>query len=170
MFPRRITHPARISIGNDVTIGPNSNLTICRAYKNETFDPRISIGNRVQSSGLLQVHALKEVVIEDEVLFALNVFICDAFHGYERADVAYMDQTLQRISPVKVGKGCWIGQNVVILPGVEIGEFSIIGANSVVVKSVPARSIAVGNPAKVIKVWDPVSGEWQKVKEGTPRT
>jgi len=48
----------------------------------------------------------------------------------------------------------------VILPGVTIGEYSIIGANSVVTKSIPPRSIAVGAPAKVIKQWDDKSDRW----------
>jgi len=48
-------------------------------------------------------------------------------------------------------KGCWIGANAVILPGVIIGENSVVGAGSVVTKSIPNGVIAVGNPAKVIR-------------------
>jgi acetyltransferase-like isoleucine patch superfamily enzyme len=53
--------------------------------------------------------------------------------------------------PVKIGKNVWIGTNCTILPGVTIGDNTVIGAGSVVVKSIPADSVAVGNPAKVIK-------------------
>jgi len=53
--------------------------------------------------------------------------------------------------PIVIGRFCWIGANVTILPGVAIGDFCIIGAGSVVVKDIPEYSIAVGNPAKVIK-------------------
>ena len=53
--------------------------------------------------------------------------------------------------PVKIGKNVWIGSDCTILPGVEIGDGAIIGAGSVVTKSIPANTIAVGNPARVIK-------------------
>ena len=62
--------------------------------------------------------------------------------------------------------GCdsiWIGEHVVIMSGVDIGEMSIIGANSVVTKSIPPRSIAVGAPAKVIRKWDDSKGGWVPV-------
>lgn len=54
---------------------------------------------------------------------------------------------------VVIGDGVWIGANSTILPGVKIGEKSVIGAGSVVVDDIPAMSIAVGNPCKPIKVW-----------------
>jgi lipopolysaccharide O-acetyltransferase len=71
---------------------------------------------------------------------------------------------LQRISPVLIKQGCWIGQNVVILPGVTIGELAIIGANSVVTTSVPDRCIAVGVPAKVIKEWNKDIEGWISIE------
>jgi maltose O-acetyltransferase len=53
--------------------------------------------------------------------------------------------------PISIGSDCWIGGNVVVCPGVKIGDGCTIGAGSVVTKDVPARSVAVGNPARVIK-------------------
>lgn len=58
------------------------------------------------------------------------------------------------IQPVILKRGCWIGANVTILPGVTIGENSVVGANSLVTKSVPPFHVAVGNPARVIKKID----------------
>ena len=53
--------------------------------------------------------------------------------------------------PVKIGKNVWIGASCTILPGISIGDNAVIGAGSVVVKNIPQNTVAVGNPAKVIK-------------------
>ena len=53
--------------------------------------------------------------------------------------------------PIKVGNNVWIGGNVVVLPGVTIGDNVVIGAGSIVNKDIPSKSVAVGNPCKVIK-------------------
>lgn len=176
-LPRNIVNPDRIFLGNDIYIGPNSLLIALTGYPGptmqhpdrkgtkQTFNSRISIGSRVTSTGQLQVAAMSEVIIEDDVMFATNVNITDGFHGYTRTDEPYKYQEIIRIQPITIKRGCWIGQNVVIFPGVTIGEMTIIGANSVVTKSIPDRCIATGAPAKVMKKWDEVSGEWVSVSE-----
>ena len=108
---------------------------------------------------------MKEIIIEDNVLFASNVFISDGFHGYNRIDVAYKDQPISNLGSIHIGEGSWIGQNVVIMPGVSVGKFSIVGANSVITKSIPAYCIAAGAPARIIKRWDLAKSEWIESKE-----
>ena len=61
------------------------------------------------------------------------------------------NQGLEYAKPIEVGNNVWIGGNVVVLPGVKIGDNCVIGAGSVVVKDIPENSVAVGNPCKVIK-------------------
>ena len=53
--------------------------------------------------------------------------------------------------PVHIGKNCWIGAGVVIVPGINIGDNTVIGAGSIVTKDIPANSVAVGNPCRVIR-------------------
>ena len=53
--------------------------------------------------------------------------------------------------PIKIGDKCWLGGGVIVLPGVTIGDGSVIGAGSVVTKDIPANSLAVGNPCHVIR-------------------
>ena len=96
-------------------------------------------------------------------MFASNVHINDGFHGYEKIQIPYKYQKIIGIQPIVIKKGCWIGQNTVILPGVVIGEQAIIGANSVVTKSVPGKSIAFGNPVKIQKKWNETTKAWQSI-------
>ena len=112
---------------------------------------------------------MSEVTIEDDVLFASNIHINDSFHGYENANEPYKYQAIWKAAPIIIKKGCWIGQNVVVFPGVEIGEFTIIGANTVVTKSIPDRCIAAGSPAQVIKKWDETSQKWIPEKKSPPQ-
>lgn len=174
-LPRRLFDPQRISFGDDVSIGPGALFVPQVKYPSQSmpqpenkhdvqhFNPKIFIGNRVTSSGLLTIAAMQEVIIEDDVMFAMNVLIADGSHGFENAETPYRYQKMWKISPVTIRRGCWIGQNVVIMPGVTVGEMSIIGANSVVTKSIPDRCIAIGAPARVIKTWDKSSRHWVSV-------
>ena len=171
-FPRRFRNPDRITIGNDVSFGPGTFLSATTEYPTsrmsnpeadfqpQTFNPRIVIGNRVSATADLQVAAVKEIVIEDDVMFASNVHINDSSHGYDNVDLPYKYQPLTNIAPICIKRGCWIGQNTIVLPGVTIGELSIVGANSVVTGDIPARCIAVGSPAKIIKRWNEKNQHW----------
>ena len=176
-LPRRIFEPHCMQLGDDVKIGPGSLLVAQTHYPTETmrhpldtrapqrFDPQIIIGNRVTSTGGLTLAAMHKIVIEDDVMLAGNVLISDGLHGFDSIETPYKYQPMGRIAAVIIGRGCWVGQNVVVMPGVSIGEMSIIGANSVVTRNIPARSIAVGAPAHVIKRWDEARGGWCDVAQ-----
>ena len=176
-LPRRIMNPERIYFGNNVLIGHGSLLFAMTHYPTvsmqpperrlpvQHFDSKIIIGSNVTATERLQIAACIEVSVGDDVMFASNIHINDAMHGFEDANVPYKYQNLFRIAPIRIDSGCWIGQNVVILPGVKIGKNSIIGANSVVTRSIPARCIAVGSPARVIRQWDAKTSKWFSIKE-----
>jgi len=173
--PYRISNPRKIFLGNNIGIGPGSTLEAQKEYPRgwmrhpfgehveQTFDSSIMIGSGVTATGSLQVVAFNEIVIEDDVMFASNVFVCDGLHSIRSGDIPYKYQGIERIAPIYIRKGCWIGQNVVILPGVEIGAYSVIGANSVVTKSIPTKTIAVGSPAKIMKRWNEATASWEPV-------
>ena len=72
-------------------------------------------------------------------------------HRFDNPDIPIIDQGDHRAEPVTLKTGCWIGANALILPGVTVGRNSVIGAGSVVTKSIPDRVLAAGNPAKVIR-------------------
>lgn len=109
---------------------------------------RLVIGNNFQATARLCIECDADIRIDDNVLVAPNVYICNNKDNEEG---------------IMIGEGVWIGQNASILAGAYIGDHSIIGAGSVVKSKVPRYSIAVGNPAKVVKRWDFDKNDWIKV-------
>ena len=92
------------------------------------------------------------VEIGDFVLLAPNVGIYTAGHPL---DAERRDAGLEYAYPVKIGNHVWIGGGVSILPGVESGDYTVVGAGSVVTKSLPANVLAAGNPCRVIRELTP---------------
>ena len=101
------------------------------------------------------IGAINEIEIQDNVLIGSNVYISDHFHGnndYSDIDLAPSERELFHKGRMIIGRNVWIGDSVSILPGVSIGENTIIGTNSVVTKSFPSNVIIAGVPAKIIKI------------------
>ncbi|WP_027381663.1 sugar O-acetyltransferase [Chryseobacterium daeguense] len=89
-----------------------------------------------------------------KVIFGDNVFIgpnCSFYTAGHPLDVKQRNEGLEYAHPVKVGDNVWFGGNVVVLPGVTIGNNTVIGAGSIVTKDIPDNTVAVGNPCKVVK-------------------
>lgn len=145
-----------IIIGDDFFIGKDFLLA---SY----FGGEVKIGNRVVAQERVRISAVESVIIGDDVLMGSDILITDNNHGMDACDEkSYMEQKVSA-KAVKIGNGCWIGEKCTILSGCTIGERSIIGANSVVTKSIPAYTIAVGIPAKPIKQWNFESKTWEKL-------
>lgn len=138
---------SRISIGSQCTfrsdhtsnlIGVNHQCILSTHEK----DALISIGDKCGFSGVT-IGAAKEIRIGNNVLCGANSVITD-FDWH-------LDISQTAPAPVIIHDNVWIGLNTVVLKGVEIGENSIIGANSLVVRDIPPNVIAGGNPCKVLK-------------------
>lgn len=159
-YPANIAEPEGIFIGDGSIILDHSRI---QNFKIGEQEPQIQIGRRNYICYYLTILNASKVIIGDDILFASHVFISSINHGINPdSDVPYMSQHLET-KPVKIGDGCWIGEKVCILPGVTIGKKCIIGAGSIVTKSIPDYSIAVGNPAKVIKQYNFETHNWIKV-------
>ena len=102
-----------------------------------------------------------DITIGYRVLMASNILIASEDHIALPETENVYDKLIQK--PVEIGDRCWIGEKVCIMPGVKIGKYSVIGAASVVTKSVPPYSIAVGNPAKVIKKYNFDTHQWENI-------
>ncbi len=105
--------------------------------------PNIEVGEGT-GLGNLYVRAVANVKIGKNCSFSYNNMILTGTHDYN-------DFSIVIAKPVTVGDSVWVTSNVIILPGVTIGSNTIIGAGSVVTKSIPAGVFAAGNPCKVIK-------------------
>jgi acetyltransferase-like isoleucine patch superfamily enzyme len=94
--------------------------------------------------------AAESVRLGDRVLLARGVYVSDHSHAFEDTSRAVLDQGITRIEPVEVCDGAWLGENVVVCPGVRIGRGAVVGANSVVLNDVPDHCVAVGAPARIV--------------------
>lgn len=103
----------------------------------------LTLGSGYINSGL-NLSCFDKIEIGNDVIISDNVTIRDS-------DNHLIDKQLNHTKAIFIGNHVWIGMNVIILKGVSIGDGAIIGAGSVVNKNIPPRSLAVGNPAKVVK-------------------
>jgi acetyltransferase-like isoleucine patch superfamily enzyme len=165
MFPQTTIFGERyIQIGTDTMIGSHVALSAGMMPGQQCFnDPVVKIGDRVligRGSGIV---GHLSIVIEDDVWTGHHVYITDQNHGYEDS-LRPISQQSQPEKPVRIGAGSWLGHGVVVLPGVTIGRHVAVGAQSVVTKDLPDFSVAVGNPARVIRIRQD-DGSWTPTTE-----
>lgn len=108
----------------------------------------IEIGENFYANHNLVILDANKVTFGDNVFIAPN---CSFYTAGHPLDAKTRNKGLEYAKPIKVGNDVWIGGNVVVLPGVTIGDNVVIGAGSIVTKDIPPNSVAVGNPCKVIK-------------------
>ena len=151
-LPVRLVGEGRISIGRDVFVGSGAWLQVIGT---EGELPTLSIGDGTSMAGGCIISAVRRVSIGRAVLLARNVYIADHGHAFEDIHRPVLEQGVTGIDPVEIGDGAWLGENVVVCPGVRIGRGTVVGANAVVVRDVPDYSVAVGAPAKVLRTFGP---------------
>lgn len=116
---------------------------------------------------MTHIVAQNHVEIGKDVLIASKCFISDTNHGKYTGENQDSPETIPNdrklvTGNAVIGNRVWVGENVVILSGAEIGDGCIIGANSIVSKKIPAGSMVVGNN-RIIKKWNIKTKTWEKV-------
>jgi acetyltransferase-like isoleucine patch superfamily enzyme len=165
-FPFDVRGKKYMSISEEFTTGVG-----CRLEAYPLGEEKVlHIGNNVQINDYVHISAMENVSIGDNVLIASKVFISDLNHGNyggnEIHDSPETPPNERRLysKPVIIEDNVWLGEFVSVLSGVVIGRGTIVGANSVVSKSLPPYVIAVGSPAKPVKVYNFESEKWESVK------
>ncbi|HWP91067.1 MAG TPA: acyltransferase [Thermodesulfobacteriota bacterium] len=135
-----IINSANVRIGNDCLLKE-------AIYIRAGTEGKVIIGDRAAINGFCRLFGHGSIEIGEDTQIGPCCLITTTDHDYR----GHLETSFK---PVVIGKGVWVGANVTILPGVEIGDYAVIGAGAVVTKSIPPRSIAVGVPAKVVKTID----------------
>jgi lipopolysaccharide O-acetyltransferase len=114
--------------------------------------PKIVIGDNVRIGPSVMITAVRQVSIGSGCLFSRDVFISDHVHGTQAGSLPPHRQNLVFKGAVEIGRNCFIGIRVAIMPGVTLGDNCVVGANAVVTRSFPANTILAGVPARAIGV------------------
>ncbi len=134
----------RLEVGEGTLFEPNVWLTA-------PGDARIRIGEGCFLNIGVMVAAHELVEIGDHCMFANGCFVTDASHRFDDLEQPITWQGFTSKGPTLIGDNVWCGANVVVTSGVTIGERCVIGANSVVTRDLPPRTICAGSPAKVLR-------------------
>lgn len=164
-FPIDIRGKKFIDVGKGFTTGFGCRI---ESYSN-TNKKNLFIGENFQMNDYVHITAMESVKIGKNVLLASKIYISDCSHGSYAGDQD--DSSPDEIpknrkmfsKPIIIEDNVWLGEFVSVLPGVTIGKGTIVGANSVVSKSLPSNVIAVGSPAKPIKKYNFESQYWEKI-------
>ena len=150
--PCFISGCSRISIGKRARIFPGIRIEV----KKEAL---LSINDNVAIAQNVHITCGKSIEISSGVCIAGNVCITDTMHTYNNINCNVLEQS-DMYCNTSIGENCFIGYGAVIDAGTKLGKHCIVGANSYVKGTFPDYCIIAGSPAKLIKLYDPMSKKW----------
>ncbi len=159
MAPQGVIYNERyLSVGDGTLIGPNVCLTAgINAEQTMLATPVVSIGRRCVIGRGSHVIGHWRIELGDEIQTGPYVYITDQNHVYDDPDTAIGWQTPTEAA-VRIGSGSWLGANVVILPGTQLGEHTTVAAGAVVRGVFPSHVVLGGVPARVLRHYDATRG------------
>lgn len=151
-----------IKLGNFITVHKDVWLHAHSSAADEgdlklIIDDNCFIGRRSHISARNGIH------IERDVMLAASVLITDSGHSFSDISIPIREQGITEGGHIRIGQGCWIGQGAVILCDkgeLVLGRNCVVGANAVVTRSAPPYSVLSGNPARIVKQYNPEKGVW----------
>jgi acetyltransferase-like isoleucine patch superfamily enzyme len=152
--PATIVNPINIRLGKKFRAEPRLRIETFNTFEGEQFSPEMIIGDNVSFGTDCHIGCINRIEIGNNLLAASKIFITDHFHGEITSEALQTIPVRRKLStkgPVIIEDNVWLGEGVVIMPGLRIGANAIIGANSVVTGDIPRNAVAAGVPAKVLK-------------------
>lgn len=143
---------------NEFALGTGSTIEDFSTVNNGVGAVKIGAHSRVGIGNVI----IGPVTIGNHVILAQNIVMSGLNHGYEDVNTPIHLQPVST-APIVIEDDCWIGANAVVTAGCTVGKHCVVAAGAVVTKSIPPFSVAVGNPARVIKQYDPETQSWKKV-------
>lgn len=157
-FTRELAH--HIELGNSVIIKKDTWLNI---IPDDTDEVKMNIEDGCVIGTRCTLSAKNLIHLEPEVIMASSVLIQDHNHAYEDVNMSIRDQGVSDGGVIRIGEGSWIGHGAAIVCSrgeLTLGRHCVVAANAVVTRSAPPYSVLAGNPARIIKQYDPVTESW----------
>jgi acetyltransferase-like isoleucine patch superfamily enzyme len=158
--PARIETPECISLGKEVIL--HEHAWLCVQRRPGLPAPSLRIGDRSSLNRFLKIVCLGSVELGEDVLLGDRVYISDVEHL--PWDAGTGTHPLTDPQPVVIGDRVHVGIGVVIKPGVTVGDDAFLGAGAVVRDDVPAGGLVVGDPARLVRLRNAATGEWERVR------
>ena len=159
-----------IAVSGYASIKRNAWIEAVYSYFDQSFTPSIKIGQNFFASDRLHISCINRIEIGDDCLFGSGIYISDHNHGsYKGTEQSSpleppIRRKLVSYGPVIIGRNVWLGDNVVIVGAVTIGNGAVIGANCVVTQDVPEHVMVAGSPMRCIKKFNEANGRWEKIE------
>jgi abequosyltransferase len=156
----------RVQIGDSVYLAPDNWLNIPELSSDPT--PVLIIGDGCKIGRRCMLSAKNRVCLEENVLLGPGVLITDHSHEFSDVNSPILAQGITAGGTVRIERNCWIGFGAAIVcttGELVIGRNSVVGTNAVVTRSIPPFCVVAGNPAKIVRRYDSVSGQWVKEKQ-----
>jgi acetyltransferase-like isoleucine patch superfamily enzyme len=150
-----------INIDNGTVISDNVWLNVC--IRDEKI--RMKIGKCVLIGRQSVVSTAGYLEIGDYCLFGPRVYVSDADHVFCDISKPIVQQGVTLGRTVILEENCWVGVNAVINGNLTIGRGSVIAASAIVLKDVPPFSVVVGNPGRIVKMYNPQTKLWEKIRD-----